>query len=62
MKSPGHISKTFIGQHYKAWRLSDDAKTFAGNELGCYAIYNDISDEKREALRAWELAGFPEAP
>lgn len=55
-----HPSKSFLGQHYKRWRQSEDAKNFAGNELNCYAAYNDVSDETREEFRRWEAAGFPE--
>lgn len=53
------IGRSFLGQHYKAWRESADAKKFAGAELGCYCAYNDVSDDARDKLRAWEAAGFP---
>lgn len=53
------IGRSFLGEHYKRWRHSSDAKTFAGNELNCYCAFNDVSDETRDELRAWEKAGFP---
>lgn len=57
---PAHpIGRSFLGQHYKAWRESADAKKFAGAELGCYCAFNDVSDETRDALHMWEKAGFP---
>ena len=55
-----HISKTWLGQHYKAWRQSPDAKKFAGNELNCYVAYNDIGEDILEQLREWEASGFKE--
>ena len=58
MKHP--IAKTFIGQHYKQWRQSDDSKEFEGNELTCYCVYNDIGDETKQKLKAWEADKFKE--